>query len=145
MQNERQHIFLHEHRNAGSRSSDLGGLNENLLGNARSVPGLQSASQLLVGELVAFPFTPSVVWRECLLCSFQDKLYQEEYQFVSTEEEREEILKKLSEASNWMEEEGYAAATKVLLCGVEIPVCYNWQRNHHMGWQSIDPSWIFIT
>lgn len=61
MQNELQHIFLHEHRNAGSRSSDLGGLNENLLGNARSVPGLQSASQLLVGELVAFPFTPSVV------------------------------------------------------------------------------------
>lgn len=49
-----------------------------------------------------------------MLCSLQDKLYQEEYLFVSTEEEREEISKKLSEASNWMEEEGYAAATKVL-------------------------------
>lgn len=44
---------------------------------------------------------------------YQDKLQQEEYKFVSTEEEREEISKKLSEASNWMEEEGYTATTKV--------------------------------
>lgn len=61
MQNELQHIFRPAYRNAGSRSSDLGGLNENLLSNACSMPALQSASQLLVGELVAFPFTPSVV------------------------------------------------------------------------------------
>lgn len=51
----------------------------------------------------------------------QDKLYQEEYQFVSTEEQREEISKKLSEASSWMEEEGYAATTKVLLCVFRMP------------------------
>lgn len=63
----------------------------------------------------------SVVFDQCLLF-LQDKLYQEEYQFVSTEEQREEISKKLSEASTWMEEEGYAAATKVLLCAVRIPV-----------------------
>uniref|UniRef100_A0A674IXG8 Hypoxia up-regulated protein 1 n=1 Tax=Terrapene triunguis TaxID=2587831 RepID=A0A674IXG8_9SAUR len=48
------------------------------------------------------------------LYSSQDKLYQEEYQFVSTEEQREEISRKLSEASNWMEEEGYRATTKEL-------------------------------
>jgi len=61
----------------------------------------------------------SGIWRKSLLCSLQDKLYQEEYLFVSTEEEREEISKKLSEASNWMEEEGYAAATKVLQLGYQ--------------------------
>ncbi|XP_060106874.1 hypoxia up-regulated protein 1 [Heteronotia binoei] len=44
----------------------------------------------------------------------QDKLYQEEYQLVSSETEREEILQKLSEASSWMEEEGFAATTKEL-------------------------------
>uniref|UniRef100_A0A8C2TM68 Hypoxia up-regulated protein 1 n=1 Tax=Coturnix japonica TaxID=93934 RepID=A0A8C2TM68_COTJA len=51
---------------------------------------------------------------ESFIFETQDKLYQEEYLFVSTEQEREEISKKLSEASNWMEEEGYAAATKEL-------------------------------
>ncbi|NXD92966.1 HYOU1 protein, partial [Chaetorhynchus papuensis] len=51
---------------------------------------------------------------ESFIFETQDKLYQEEYQFVSTEEQREEISKKLSEASSWMEEEGYAAATKEL-------------------------------
>uniref|UniRef100_A0A8V5HE94 Hypoxia up-regulated protein 1 n=1 Tax=Melopsittacus undulatus TaxID=13146 RepID=A0A8V5HE94_MELUD len=51
---------------------------------------------------------------ESFIFETQDKLYQEEYQFVSTEEQREEIYKKLSEASSWMEEEGYAAATKEL-------------------------------
>lgn len=45
--------------------------------------------------------------------SSQDKLYQEEYQFVSSETEREEILQKLREASSWMEEDGFAATTKV--------------------------------
>ncbi|XP_054032035.1 hypoxia up-regulated protein 1 isoform X2 [Dryobates pubescens] len=51
---------------------------------------------------------------ESFIFETQDKLYQEEYQFVSTEEQRDEISKKLSEASNWMEEEGYAATTKEL-------------------------------
>uniref|UniRef100_A0A8C0EX96 Hypoxia up-regulated protein 1 n=1 Tax=Bubo bubo TaxID=30461 RepID=A0A8C0EX96_BUBBB len=51
---------------------------------------------------------------ESFIFETQDKLYQEEYQFVSTEEQREEISRKLSEASSWMEEEGYAAATKEL-------------------------------
>uniref|UniRef100_K7F5M7 Hypoxia up-regulated protein 1 n=1 Tax=Pelodiscus sinensis TaxID=13735 RepID=K7F5M7_PELSI len=50
---------------------------------------------------------------EAFIFETQDKLYQEEYQFVSTEEQREEISSKLSEASNWMEEEGYTATTKV--------------------------------
>ncbi|XP_068023954.1 hypoxia up-regulated protein 1 isoform X2 [Melanerpes formicivorus] len=51
---------------------------------------------------------------ESFIFETQDKLYQEEYQFVSTEEQRDDISKKLSEASNWMEEEGYAATTKEL-------------------------------
>uniref|UniRef100_A0A8C8RXE9 Hypoxia up-regulated protein 1 n=1 Tax=Pelusios castaneus TaxID=367368 RepID=A0A8C8RXE9_9SAUR len=51
---------------------------------------------------------------EAFIFETQDKLYQEEYQFVSTEAEREEISKKLSEASNWMEEEGYIAMTQEL-------------------------------
>uniref|UniRef100_A0A8D0GE94 Hypoxia up-regulated protein 1 n=1 Tax=Sphenodon punctatus TaxID=8508 RepID=A0A8D0GE94_SPHPU len=51
---------------------------------------------------------------EAFVFETQDKLYQEEYQFVSTEEEREEISRKLGEASSWMEEEGYVATTKEL-------------------------------
>ncbi|NXG93211.1 HYOU1 protein, partial [Stercorarius parasiticus] len=51
---------------------------------------------------------------ESFIFETQDKLYQEEYQFVSTEEQRDEISKKLSEASSWVEEEGYAASTKEL-------------------------------
>uniref|UniRef100_A0A0B8RQH4 Hypoxia up-regulated protein 1 n=1 Tax=Philothamnus irregularis TaxID=1899461 RepID=A0A0B8RQH4_9SAUR len=51
---------------------------------------------------------------EAFIFETQDKLYQEEYQFVATEEEREEISRKLSEASSWMEDEGYTAPTKEL-------------------------------
>uniref|UniRef100_A0A8C6XUP1 Hypoxia up-regulated protein 1 n=1 Tax=Naja naja TaxID=35670 RepID=A0A8C6XUP1_NAJNA len=51
---------------------------------------------------------------EAFIFETQDKLYQEEYQFVATEEEREEIARKLSEASSWMEDEGYTAPTKEL-------------------------------
>jgi len=47
------------------------------------------------------------------LC-FQDKLYQEDYQQVVTEEDKEKISAKLSEASEWMDEEGYSATTKQL-------------------------------
>ena len=44
----------------------------------------------------------------------QDKLYQEDYQLVVTEEEKKQISSKLSEASEWMDEEGYAASNKQL-------------------------------
>nr|XP_056716807.1 hypoxia up-regulated protein 1 [Euleptes europaea] len=51
---------------------------------------------------------------EAFIFETQDKLYQEEYQVVSSDKEREGILQKLSEASSWMEEEGFAATTKEL-------------------------------
>lgn len=44
----------------------------------------------------------------------QDKLYQEEYQLVVSEEEKEQITGKLGEASEWMDEDGYSATTKEL-------------------------------
>lgn len=44
----------------------------------------------------------------------QDKLYQVDYQLVVTEEEKEQISSKLSEASEWMDEEGYTASNKQL-------------------------------
>ncbi|XP_047463103.1 hypoxia up-regulated protein 1 [Mugil cephalus] len=51
---------------------------------------------------------------EAFIFETQDKLYQEDYQRVVTEEEKEQISAKLSEASEWMDEEGYAATTKQL-------------------------------
>ncbi|XP_078538328.1 hypoxia up-regulated protein 1 isoform X1 [Lissotriton helveticus] len=51
---------------------------------------------------------------EAFIFETQDKLQQKEFKFVSTAEQREEIAKKLSEASNWLEEEGYGATTKEL-------------------------------
>ncbi|KAG9351523.1 hypothetical protein JZ751_022774 [Albula glossodonta] len=51
---------------------------------------------------------------EAFIFETQDKLYQEEYQAVVSEEEKEQISGKLSEASNWMDEDGYAASTKEL-------------------------------
>ncbi|XP_066507494.1 hypoxia up-regulated protein 1 isoform X1 [Hoplias malabaricus] len=51
---------------------------------------------------------------EAFIFETQDKLYQEEYLAVVTEEEKEEISGKLSIASAWMDEEGYAASTKEL-------------------------------
>uniref|UniRef100_A0A671S909 Hypoxia up-regulated protein 1 n=1 Tax=Sinocyclocheilus anshuiensis TaxID=1608454 RepID=A0A671S909_9TELE len=51
---------------------------------------------------------------EAFIFETQDKLYQDEYLAVVTEEEKEQITGKLSEASNWMDEEGYAAGTKEL-------------------------------
>lgn len=54
-------------------------------------------------------------WASVLITScFQDKMYQDEYQVVLSEEERQQISSKLSEASTWMDEEGYTAATKEL-------------------------------
>ncbi|MEE6527894.1 hypothetical protein FKM82_029615, partial [Ascaphus truei] len=44
----------------------------------------------------------------------QDKLEQGEFRKVSTQEQRGEIASKLSQASSWLEDEGYAATTKEL-------------------------------
>lgn len=43
----------------------------------------------------------------------QDKLYQPEYQELSTEEQREDISGKLSATSTWLEDEGFGATTAV--------------------------------
>ncbi|XP_078283022.1 hypoxia up-regulated protein 1 [Rhinoraja longicauda] len=51
---------------------------------------------------------------EAFIFETQDKLYQEEYQLVSTQDEREQISGKLSAASNWLDEDGYTATTKEL-------------------------------
>ncbi|XP_041863802.1 hypoxia up-regulated protein 1 isoform X2 [Melanotaenia boesemani] len=51
---------------------------------------------------------------EAFIFETQDKLYQEDYLLVVTEEEKEQISAKLSEASEWMDEEGYTATTKQL-------------------------------
>ncbi|XP_048872168.1 hypoxia up-regulated protein 1 [Brienomyrus brachyistius] len=51
---------------------------------------------------------------EAFIFETQDKMYQDEYQVVLSEEEREQISSKLSEASTWMDEEGYTAGTKEL-------------------------------
>ncbi|KAK5918751.1 hypothetical protein CgunFtcFv8_003487 [Champsocephalus gunnari] len=51
---------------------------------------------------------------EAFIFETQDKLYQEDYQLVVTEEEKEQISSKLSEASEWMDEEGYTASNKQL-------------------------------
>ena len=41
-------------------------------------------------------------------------MYQDDYLSVITEEEKEQISKKLKEVSEWMDEEGYDATTKQL-------------------------------
>ncbi|CDQ70524.1 unnamed protein product [Oncorhynchus mykiss] len=51
---------------------------------------------------------------EAFLFDTQDKMYQEEYQAVVLEEEKETILAKLSQVSTWMDEDGYSASTKEL-------------------------------
>ncbi|XP_061658584.1 hypoxia up-regulated protein 1 [Syngnathoides biaculeatus] len=51
---------------------------------------------------------------EAFIFETQDKLYQENYQLVLTEEEREQISSKLNEASVWMDDEGYSATTNQL-------------------------------
>uniref|UniRef100_UPI0037E93346 hypoxia up-regulated protein 1 isoform X2 n=1 Tax=Semicossyphus pulcher TaxID=241346 RepID=UPI0037E93346 len=51
---------------------------------------------------------------EAFIFETQDKLYQEDYQLVVSEVEKEQISGKLSEASEWMDEEGYTATTKQL-------------------------------
>ncbi|XP_061557914.1 hypoxia up-regulated protein 1 [Phycodurus eques] len=51
---------------------------------------------------------------EAFIFETQDKLYQEDYQLVVTEEEREQISSKLNEASVWMDDDGYSATTNQL-------------------------------
>ncbi|NWW95833.1 HYOU1 protein, partial [Rhynochetos jubatus] len=75
---------------------------------------MQKLQDLTIRDLEKQEREKSANSLESFIFETQDKLYQEEYQFVSTEEQREEISRKLSEASSWMEEEGYAAATKEL-------------------------------
>ncbi|XP_014711148.3 hypoxia up-regulated protein 1 isoform X1 [Equus asinus] len=51
---------------------------------------------------------------EAFIFETQDKLYQPEYQEVSTEEQREDISGRLSAASTWLEDEGFGATTVML-------------------------------
>nr|XP_046266688.1 hypoxia up-regulated protein 1 [Scatophagus argus] len=51
---------------------------------------------------------------EAFIFETQDKLYQEDYQLVVSEEEKEQISAKLSKVSEWMDEDGYTATTKQL-------------------------------
>ncbi|XP_058483696.1 hypoxia up-regulated protein 1 [Solea solea] len=51
---------------------------------------------------------------EAFIFETQDKLYQDDYQVVVSEEEKEKISDTLREASEWMDEEGYTATTKQL-------------------------------
>lgn len=51
---------------------------------------------------------------EAFIFETQDKLEQVEFRKVSTKDQREEISSKLSQASSWLEEEGYTATTKEL-------------------------------
>ncbi|XP_017294436.1 hypoxia up-regulated protein 1, partial [Kryptolebias marmoratus] len=51
---------------------------------------------------------------EAFIFETQDKLYQEDYQQVVTEEQKEQMSASLREVSEWMDEEGYAATTKQL-------------------------------
>lgn len=51
---------------------------------------------------------------EAFIFETQDKLYQPEYQEVSTEEQREDISGRLSAASAWLEDEGFGATTGML-------------------------------
>ncbi|XP_072302982.1 hypoxia up-regulated protein 1 [Eucyclogobius newberryi] len=51
---------------------------------------------------------------EAFIFETQDKMYQDDYQLVVSEEEKEQILAKLKEASEWMDEDGYSATTKEL-------------------------------
>ncbi|CAJ0946290.1 unnamed protein product [Ranitomeya imitator] len=51
---------------------------------------------------------------EAFIFETQDKLEQNEFRKVSTKDQREEISSKLSQASIWLEDEGYTATTKEL-------------------------------
>lgn len=75
----------------------------------------------MIGDLEKQKREKSANSLESFIFKTQEKLYQEEHRFVSAGEQREDVSRKLSEASSWMEEEGSAAATKILLCVFRIP------------------------
>lgn len=50
---------------------------------------------------------------ESFVLDTRDKLDQQLYQSVTTADEREKILEKLKEASEWLEEQGIETETKV--------------------------------
>ncbi|XP_077162738.1 hypoxia up-regulated protein 1 [Paroedura picta] len=75
---------------------------------------IQKLQDLTVRDLEKQERERSANSLEAFIFETQDKLYQEEFQLVSSEPEREAILQKLSDASSWMEEEGFAATTKEL-------------------------------
>ncbi|XP_068186473.1 hypoxia up-regulated protein 1 isoform X1 [Antennarius striatus] len=51
---------------------------------------------------------------EAFVFETQDKLEQQDYQLVVSEEEKEQISSRLREVSEWMDEDGYAAPTQQL-------------------------------
>lgn len=50
---------------------------------------------------------------ESYIVDTQDKLYSEEFELVSTEDERSKLRQSLSESSEWLYEDGFNADTKV--------------------------------
>lgn len=65
----------------------------------------------MLGDFTAFPYS---CVSTLILVLVQDKIYQDEYLLVVSEEEKEQISSKLREASEWMDEDGYTATTKQL-------------------------------
>lgn len=53
---------------------------------------------------------------ESFIIDAQDKLYQEEYEKCSTEEERTELQGNLSAASDWLYEQDETVERKVIVC-----------------------------
>ncbi|XP_019519181.1 PREDICTED: hypoxia up-regulated protein 1 [Hipposideros armiger] len=88
---------------------DLPDLSEDEL--ARSAQKLQD---LTVRDLEKQEREKAANSLEAFIFETQDKLYQPEYQEVSTEEQREEISGRLSAASTWLEDEGFGATTVLL-------------------------------
>ncbi|KAF6333193.1 hypoxia up-regulated 1 [Rhinolophus ferrumequinum] len=88
---------------------DLPDLSEDEL--ARSAQKLQD---LTVRDLEKQEREKAANSLEAFIFETQDKLYQPEYQEVSTEEQREEISGRLSAASTWLEDEGFGATTVML-------------------------------
>ncbi|XP_030327932.1 hypoxia up-regulated protein 1-like [Strigops habroptila] len=66
----------------------------------------------MIGDLEKQKREKSANSLESFIFKTQEKLYQEEHRFVSAGEQREDVSRKLSEASSWMEESS-AAATKL--------------------------------
>ena len=71
----------------------------------------------------------------------QDKLYQEEFEKASKEEEREKIRSLCSETSDWLDEEVYqdplvCVSRKLLMSFLSTPQhLANWHGNCHGRWE----------